>query len=360
MFQTNQQIGGYTLVAPIKRGDFSEVWVVRIRETPAHSQKDIFWLIEVSSVNGQIEIISEYPNADSLKEKLKTHLFSTEQAIKLTIAILDGLDHLHKKGIIYRRLNPHNIFFQNETPILADFGFSNAPDDPEFIPPVDIYSYLAPEAFADAEICNVQTDIWSVGVILYQLLSGKLPFPQEGINVMLAILMSEFSPLPDETPVRLKEIVSRALAKKPENRYQSTEAMREDLRSALNFIKYTSAKLTLKFLLPTYPELVYPEALVIHGIRTHNATGGSVSEIAVAFDSSEKVTAFYEEKFGKGQINPDYGRVQWRWEDNIGSLEGYKMISVYPETSIDLLTEQWKLEIPANTKTLISVGSSHW
>lgn len=354
MFQENQQIGVYRLELPIKRGDFSEVWVASMRDATA-PHENIYWLIEFGQVNGQIAILSEYPGADSLADKLETQPnFSTKQAIKLTIGILDGLDHLHKKGIIHGKLNPRNIFLQNETPVLADFGFldDGLDDDPEYLPPTDRLFYLAPEAF-DGN-CSVQTDIWSVGAILYQLLSGKLPFPQEGIGVIFAILKSDFSPLPDEIPIWLKEIVGRALAKNPESRYQSTEAMSKDLSWALDSINNSS------FLRPSFPELMYPGALVVDGIRSHGATGGSVSEIAVAFDSPETVVAFYEEKFGIGQVKSDYGAVVWSWEDNIGSLKGYNTVSVYPESSITSLTEQHSLEIPANTRAIIFIYSEHW
>jgi hypothetical protein len=150
------------------------------------------------------------------------------------------------------------------------------------------------------------------------------------------------------------------LAKNPESRYKSAEAMSKDLSRTLDSIKNPSAKPTLKFLRPSYPELLYPGALVVDGIRTHGSKGGDVWEVAVAFDSQATVVAFYEEKFGKGQTKTDYGEVEWRWEDNLGSLKGYKRVSVYPESSMALFTEQHKIEIPANTRAIISIGSSHW
>lgn len=93
-------------------------------------------------------------------------------------------------------------------------------------------AYMAPEAFDGKR--SVQTDIWSVGVVLYQLLKGSLPFPQDHPSErMFAVLTKEFEPLDDDVPASLRAIVARALQKQPENRYGSTTEMRDDLQRAL-------------------------------------------------------------------------------------------------------------------------------
>jgi serine/threonine-protein kinase len=91
---------------------------------------------------------------------------------------------------------------------------------------------MPPEGFDGKR--SVQTDVWSVGVNLYQFLTGTLPFPQKEPSALIAaIMMREFEPLPADVPQNLQNVIAKALAKQPENRYASAAAMRVDLRRVL-------------------------------------------------------------------------------------------------------------------------------
>jgi serine/threonine protein kinase len=266
MFKTGQIIGSYTLVKSLGRGGFGEVWLadwetkfattkvavkLPLDEQVDHTlieQEAQLWarasghtnvlpIIEANEYDGQIVIVSEYAPDGSLEQVLKNNggKLSTQQAVELIIGVLNGLEFLHSKQIIHRDLKPANILFQGKTPRLADFGISRSMRTTMASRSQHIsgtFAYMSPEALDGKR--TVQTDIWSVGVNLYQLISGKLPFPQKEPSMLFpAIIMREPEPLPDFVPPELKEIIAKTLEKNPENRYQDSGEVMEDLRKFL-------------------------------------------------------------------------------------------------------------------------------
>lgn len=395
MFQANQQIGNYRLIKRLGFDGAIELWLAEAQlqfltkkvvvKLPLDEQVDVetirqkakLWkqasghpnilpIIDANIYDGQVVIVSEYADGGSLFDKLKVQgKFSVKEATETTIGLLNGLDFLHQMRIIHGDIQPQNIILQDGTPRLTDFEFLRLIEDTDDIFPIVTDLYMAPEAFSGK--LDVQTNIWSVGVILHQLLSGKLPFPQEGkMERIFAILTSEFSLLPYETPIELKEIVSKALAKNPENRYLSANAMREDLQKALVEIQnpdyVTTREVSLQ---PSYSDLMYPGALQVNfrvaGIIAHGAdwgVSGSVYHYYATSDLYETVIGFYNEKFGKGELL-NYRQVTWRFKDSYWSNKDYLTISVFPESFIALLSERADVgKIPENTKTVIIIYSA--
>ncbi len=209
----------------------------------ASGHPNVLPIIDADVYDGQVAIVSEFVEGGSLDDKLKAKgRLPVKEAIEITIGILNGLEYLHSKNILHRDIKPANILLQGNTPRLADFGISRLIETSSISSTIiGTDAYMSPESFEGVR--SVQTDIWSVGVVLYQLLKGNLPFSQEKqTEKMYAILMKEPEPLPDEIPQRLKQIVSKALEKdrelgqNPPKRYQSTVQMREDLQNILHSI----------------------------------------------------------------------------------------------------------------------------
>lgn len=287
MFQAGQQIGVYILIELLGRGGFGEVWLAEkrsgvltkkvavklpheesvnleaIRQEAAlweqvSKHENVLTIFDADIYDGQIAIISEYAEGGSLADRLKREgKLPVEQAVEMTIGILKGLDHLHSKFIIHRDIKPQNILLQGNTPRLADFGISRAMSTSNISSVIiGTDSYMAPEALDGVR--NVQTDIWSVGVVLYQLLKGSLPFPQDHPSErMFAILMKDFPPLPDEIPQNLKAVVGQALTKDPAARFQTAEAMCKALDLILTHLRNPTYAPTERFSIPaeSIPEL---------------------------------------------------------------------------------------------------------
>ncbi len=266
MFQANQQIGLYYLVRPIGRGGFGEVWLAERRteilttqvaiKLPHRDQVNLeairqeaeLWakasghanvlpIIEANIYDGQIVIVSEYAPDGSLEEKVQQEI-PMKQTLEIVIGILNGLDFLHARQIIHRDIKPANILLQGETPRLADFGISRVIKTTVLSTSiVGTPKYMAPEAFDGKR--TAQTDIWSVGVILYQMLTGNLPYPQDNpTELMWAIVSKEIEQLPNSIPPDLRRIVQKAMVKLPENRFQTAREMREELQRALLSISH--------------------------------------------------------------------------------------------------------------------------
>ncbi len=182
-------------------------------------------------------IVMEYIDGITLKEYIEREgSLRWKDAVHFTIQILKGLQHAHDKGIVHRDVKPQNIMVLPDGTIkVTDFGIARfARSEQRTITDKAIGSvhYISPEQ-ARGERTDEKTDIYSVGVILYEMLTGRLPFQAESA-VSVAIMQLQREPqLPTEIngsiPLGLEQITMHAMQKSPERRYQSASEMLCDL-----------------------------------------------------------------------------------------------------------------------------------
>jgi eukaryotic-like serine/threonine-protein kinase len=195
--------------------------------------------------SGQPYIVLEFLTGTSMSDYAERHggRISFTELLTFLTPIFEALEEAHANGIVHRDLKPENVFLAEErgklVPKLLDFGISriaNAEDERRVTgasASLGTPSYMAPEQVLSTKDADLRSDIWSLGVSMYQMLTGKLPF--EGRNapsVYLAIATSsppEVHTIAPELPRGVDRIIARCLRKEPDERYPSVGALARDL-----------------------------------------------------------------------------------------------------------------------------------
>jgi serine/threonine-protein kinase len=182
-------------------------------------------------------IVMEYIDGISLKQYIdRQPEVSWKEAVHFTSQILKALHHAHENGIIHRDIKPQNIMLLQDGSIkMTDFGiarFSGSQTRTMTDKAIGSVHYIAPEQ-ARGELTDGKTDIYSVGVLLYEMITGQLPFEADNA-VSVAIMQLQTDPKPPREinpsiPVGLEEITLKAMQKNPDQRYRSAREMLVDL-----------------------------------------------------------------------------------------------------------------------------------
>lgn len=183
-------------------------------------------------------IVMEYVEGSTLKSALdQGERFAVPDVIGMISALLDGLAYSHENGVIHRDIKPANVMITSDNKIkLADFGVARIDSSSLTMAGAMIGtpSYMSPEQFM-GDAVDARTDIYSTGVLLYQLLTGAKPFDGGATAVMHKVLSND-SPAPSRLSVavspELDAVVQRAMAKRPEDRFASAAAFAAALAEA--------------------------------------------------------------------------------------------------------------------------------
>ncbi|MEO6589972.1 MAG: bifunctional serine/threonine-protein kinase/formylglycine-generating enzyme family protein [Pyrinomonadaceae bacterium] len=299
MLGKGDAVGDYKLVKFLGRGQFGEVWLaekklrlstrsvnhaLKFLPSPsdessiksvedevdtwieAGSHPNVMSVIDMLALDEHIVIISDFAEGGSLGNWLKSNggkAPTDEAALEMMIGILRGIEHLHARNIVHRDLKPDNILLQGNFPRITDFGISRIVSGGTLkTKAIGSPAYMSPEAFNGSK--SPQTDIWSAGVILYEMLTGGQPFEDEALWLLMRKIQDEEpKPLPEDVKPELRAVVEHALQKDVQKRFQTATEMRQAVERALHNVKsgdyeFTSGDIIQKNILTEKIEISKP------------------------------------------------------------------------------------------------------
>jgi serine/threonine protein kinase len=206
---------------------------------------NILTIYDIGQFNSSSFIASEYIDGETLRQRMRESKMPLKEILAISIQVAEALDAAHGAGIIHRDIKPENIMIRSDGYAkVLDFGLAkltktkklSESSQLETVAKTEVgvvlgtIRYMSPEQARGLNI-DARTDLFSFGVVLYEMISGKVPFDgATSSDVIAAILEKHPGPLVDQLPDDLKRIVTKALAKDPDERYQTAKDLIADLR----------------------------------------------------------------------------------------------------------------------------------
>ncbi|WP_286884346.1 Stk1 family PASTA domain-containing Ser/Thr kinase [Aneurinibacillus sp. UBA3580] len=206
------------------------------------SHPNVVNIYDIGQEDDMYYIVMEYVEGMTLKKYINGHApLDVKEAVDIAVQICDALDHAHQNELIHRDIKPHNILINKFGRIkVTDFGIARAVSSVTITHTGSVLGsvhYFSPEQ-AKGIAAGAKSDLYSLGVVLYEMLTGELPFSGDSpISVALKHLQETYvlpRKLRPEIPQSLENVIIRAMAKEPMYRYESAREMLEDLQTSLS------------------------------------------------------------------------------------------------------------------------------
>jgi beta-lactam-binding protein with PASTA domain/predicted Ser/Thr protein kinase len=270
LFQPEQIVGGrYRVVRKLGGGGMADVYLCEDRTLGRHvalkvllqryhgdatfverfrreakaaaglNQANLVSIYDWGELGGTYYIVMEYVEGETLKEYIRRQgRLSGSEAVRVSLQLLAALEFAHRNGIVHRDIKPQNVMLDREgNAKVTDFGIARAGDSgmTEAGSILGTAQYLAPEQ-AQGQRVDARSDLYSVGIVLYEMLTGTVPFKGDSAVTVALKHVNEMAPEPAQLvpglPYALNQIVLKAIAKAPADRYQTAAQFARDLHSA--------------------------------------------------------------------------------------------------------------------------------
>jgi len=263
-----QHLGRYRLEQLIGEGGFGEVWraydphldrhvaikvprldraapidmdafIAEARRVASLQHPGIVPVFDVGQSEGRWFIVSELIDGQDLSKLIAGDRPSCQESARIVAEVAEHLHFAHERGFVHRDIKPSNILLDREgKAYLADFGIAVSDQDETSHEPLGTLAYAAPERLeGEHERVDIRADIYSLGVVLYELLTGQLPFSEESPSAVRKAILSDSPPPPSSinsaVPAALDSICLRALSKEPANRFSTASDFSEAILEAV-------------------------------------------------------------------------------------------------------------------------------
>jgi len=218
--------------------EVKERFLREAQSAAALDHPNICTVYEFDETEEKTFISMAYIEGQSLKKKIDAGPLELDEAISIAAQVAEGMQEAHKKGVIHRDIKSANIMVTEKSQAkIMDFGLARISGTTLLTKEgstMGTIAYMSPEQARGQEVDH-RTDIWSLGVVLYEMFSGQLPFKGEhDQSVVYSILNEKPKPITDlrsEIPMPIGQVVSKALEKNPDERYQQIDDLLDDLKS---------------------------------------------------------------------------------------------------------------------------------
>ncbi|AXC13357.1 Serine/threonine protein kinase PrkC, regulator of stationary phase [Acidisarcina polymorpha] len=210
------------------------------------SHPNIVTVYELGEHDGNPFIAMEFIQGESLEKKLRLRKrLSLLESLSIVEQLCAGLGYAHGHGVVHRDVKPANVLVQPDGRVtIVDFGIARLADQTRQLTKTDAllgtFHYIAPERLK-GEASDGRADVWSVGVMLYEMLTGELPFKGKDVSSLYRVIYEPYVPIGDyvqDLPEGLSNVLDKALAKDIEDRYSTAEEMAFDLQVIADALKH--------------------------------------------------------------------------------------------------------------------------
>lgn len=217
--------------------DFRKRFLIEAQAAASLNHPNITTIYETIELDNDAFIVMEFIEGEDLSKKITRTGLDIKQALDYVIQIAEGLKEAHSKGIVHRDIKCANIIVTNNGLLkIMDFGLAKIAGQSmmtQLGTTIGTINYMSPEQARGDEI-DFRTDLWALGIILYELLAGRLPFKGEYEQAVIYSILNEkpksILGFNNKIPAELDDIINRLLSKLPDERYLSTDDLLQDLK----------------------------------------------------------------------------------------------------------------------------------